>query len=187
MNTILETEITIGDVVELSPNKMSTLDDFDLEKCTVLEIDKAGQRIKVAFNNHNTRDEDFFSNSSIVNWYTLKHVINIERDYKVVDITDNQDTTNNQPVTFLAMARVHKTIKQSARGYEITKVINANDTETFIFVGVPYADLKQYLGNIKRISFSKFKADEVSINGSIAKAWLFKDKILDVEDIFVLQ
>jgi len=166
---ILETEILIGDVVELSPDKMSTLDDLDLEKCTVLEVDKAEKRIKVVFNNNNLQSESFFGKSSTVSWFSTRHVIDIERDYQIIKITDNQDTLSNQPVTILTMAKVIKAVQQSDKGYTLVGFVNKNDTDLFIFKGIAYNDLIGYLGETKRISFARFGCENVVINGQNAK------------------
>jgi hypothetical protein len=182
---LLETEILVGDIVELSPSKMSTLDDLDLEKCTVLEVDKPGKRIKVVFNNDNAENETFFAQQSTVKWFSMEHVIDIERDYKILKVTDNQDTVSNQFATVLTMAKLVKKARHTAEGYSLTSTVNEWDTELFIFVGIRYDDLAEYEGQTKRISFSNFKPEEVNMNGLIEKAWYANNRITGPEDVFV--
>lgn len=186
IDMLLETEIFIGDIVELSPSKLSTLDDLDLEKCTVLEIDVVNKHIKVVFNNDNNKNETFFDVQSTVDWFSMVHVIDIERDYTIVSLTDNQDTVTNQPVTIMNMAKLVKKVSHNQSGYTISSSANEKNIEAFIFVGIKYDDLIAYKGKTKRISFSKFRGEDVMINGITVKAWYANNKIVDVEDIFVL-
>jgi hypothetical protein len=179
-------KILIGDIVELSPTKLSTLDDLDLEKCTVLEVDEVKNYIKVVFNNNNQDNERFFDNESTVDWFAIHHVIDVERDYKIVKMTDTQDTVTNQPVTIVTMAKVIKQLSHTDKGYLFTGVVNELDMDTFIFVGIPYNDLAEYTGTTKRISLSKFKTDDAVIDGTTVKAYYATPKISVVDDIFIL-
>jgi hypothetical protein len=181
---LLQTELFIGDVIELSPTKMSTLDDFDLEKCTVLEVDKYSKRIKVIFNNNNSDNETFFDSHSKIDWFHTEHVIDVERDYKILKITDNEDTVSHQPVSIATMAKVSKKFTRIINGYTISGVVNEWDNETFIFIGLPYKELIKHRGEIRRISFSKFRPEEANINGIMVKAWYGNNSIVEVEDIF---
>lgn len=186
---LLETEILIGDIVELSPTKLSTLDDIDLEKCTVLQIDKIGNRVKVVFNNDITTNETFFDNESKTDWFSIAHVIAIERDYKVMELSDNQDTVTGQEVCIITMAKLKKNIKQTDRGYTITAVVNENDTDKLFLAGFSAHELDSIEGTINRISFSQYKLRDagLGLNNIPIKGWEPKIYINSPDDIFSMQ
>jgi len=46
--------------------------------------------------------------------------------------------------------------------------------------------LAGYMGKIKRVAFSKYRAEDVVINGGAAvRAWHANNKIVDIDDVFV--
>jgi hypothetical protein len=183
---LLETEILIGDVVELSPTKMSTLDDFDLEKCTVLELDETDNRIKVVFNNDADVNETFFNNESTIDWFSTEHVIDIERDYKVIEITDNQDTITGQEVCVISMAKVIKQVVPTEDGCAIAAVADEQSIDKFIFIGFTAAELSVLDGTVNRISFAQYKIRDAEIDYVPIRGWQPKNIIEEPDDIFIM-
>jgi hypothetical protein len=183
---IIETEIRVGDIVGLSPNKMSTLDDLDLEVGTVLEIDEEESQYKVVFNNDPSINEAFFDNDSVVDWFSRKHVINVERDYKVIDIADSQDTITGQEVCIITMARLKKQVEQTDEGYHITASADEFDTDKFIFAGFTANELSELQDTYSRISFAQYKLMDACIDAVSVKSYKPKILISEPGDIFVM-
>jgi len=177
-------KIMVGDVIELAPHKRATIDDFDLEKCTVLELNEDTAHIKVVFNKNNVVHEKLFANDSIIDWFSVEHVIDVERDYKILNITDNIDMHSGQPVTIAVMAKVIKQISHSSKGYTLIGAPDKADTDTFIFIGLNYRELMDYKGTTNRISLSNFRVEDAVINNTNKHVFYSKTKIVDVEDIF---
>ncbi|MEO6522574.1 MAG: hypothetical protein ABIN91_12900 [Mucilaginibacter sp.] len=183
---IIETEIRIGDIVELSPTKMSTLDDLDLEVGTVLEINEQEHCYKIVFNNDTYINERFFDNNSTSDWFSLQHIINVERDYKVINITDNQDTITGQEVCIITMAKVKKQVELTEQGYTITAVVDEFDTDKFIFAGFTANELSELQDTYSRVSFAQYKLRDAEIDYVPIKGWQSKTPINEPGDIFTL-
>ena len=181
---MLDTKILIGDVVELSPAKYSTIDDFDLEKCTVLKMDDENKRIMVVFNKDNEYVETFFDNNSTVDWFSERHVTDIERDYKVTEVIDTQDTKTNQQATLIKMARMNKEVQRTIDGVTILGNFDENDIEYFLFVGFKQETLSDYIGTVNRISFANYRARNVVIEGEEVRVWQPRYNMTDTMNIF---
>ena len=186
MQTLLGTDIAIGDIVQLSPSQMSTIDDLDLEKCTVIELDEEHKRIKVVFNNNTLTNELFFGKHSIIDWFSIDHVIDIERDYKVIEITDNQDTITGQDVCFITMAKMVKKFNQTSQGHTITAIADPLGIDRFILVGFISKSFKGLQNSVNRISFSQYKARYIDTEFAHLKIWQPKNIIEEPEDMFTM-
>lgn len=185
-HALIETEILVGDVVELRPTRMSTIDDLDLEKCTVLEVDKLNGRIKVVFNKDNSTNEIFFSTDSTVDWFSTEHVIDIERDHKVLDLTDTQDTITRQEACLITMARVIKQAIKTSQGYNIVPIPDDSMKEIFILIGFAAHELEELTGTTNRVSFAQFKPRYTEIDHVPTKVWQPKKPINEPYDIFTI-
>jgi hypothetical protein len=183
---VAETEIHIGDIVELSPSKTSTLDDLDLEMGTVLEIDKLKNRYKVAFNNDTLVNERFFDNNSTIDWFSHQHIINVERDYKVIEITDNQDTITGQDVCIITMVKLKKKVAQTEDGYIISAFSDEFDIDKFIFAGFTANEMSELQDTYGRISFAQYKLRDAGIDDVAFRVYQAIHPIVDPEDVFVM-
>jgi hypothetical protein len=183
---LLETEILIGDIADLSPTQLATINDLDLEKCTVLELDKTNSIIKVVFNNDTRKNETFFDNESTIDWLYTEHIIAIERDYKVIEITDNQDTVTGQDVCIITMARIVKQVRQSNEGYQMIATADQLNTDKFVFIGFTAGQMQSLQGTTNRISFAHYKLFSMETDGMPVKYWKPKKSIEDPEDIFTM-
>jgi len=181
---IIETEICIGDIVDLSPTKMSTLDDLDLEMATVLEIDSEENKYRVVFNNDTDINERFFDNDSTIDWFSRQHIINVERDYKVTDISDNQDTITGQEVCIITMAKLKKRIDKTEKGYYVTAAVDEFDTDKFIFAGFTANELSELQDTYNRLNFAQYKLRDAEIDSVPIKGWQPKIPINEPGDIF---
>jgi hypothetical protein len=179
------TKVLVGDVVELAPHKRANADDIDLERVTVLEINDNTDQIKVVFNNNDRINEKSFDKNDKVDWFSLIHVTDIQRDYKIIKLTDNVDEHSRQTVSIITAAKIIKQVSDSEKGYKITGVPSKSDFDTFVFVGVNYNDINEYKGTINRIAFSNFRIEEATIDGRITKAYFCTAKITELENIFV--
>jgi len=184
---LLETEILVGDVIQLSPTLMSTLDDLDLEKCTVLQTDTKDSRVKVVFNNDNTENETTFDRDSTIDWFSTAHVIAIERDYKVLELTDNQDTVTGQEVCIITMAKIKKTVNQTGNGYKITAKVDEQDTDNFFLAGFAAHELEELKETTNRIGFSQYKLRDAGLDDTPIKGWQPKIYINSPDDIFTMR
>ena len=178
-------KVLVGDVVELAPHKRANADDIDLERVTVLEINEETDQIKVVFNNNDRRNERSFNKSNKVDWFSLIHVTDIQRDYKMIKLTDNVDDYSQQSVAIITMAKVIKQVAHTEKGYTITGVPSKTDFDTFIFVGVNYNDMAEYKGTTSRITLSDFRVGDATIDGEIIKAYFATAKITELENTFV--
>jgi hypothetical protein len=183
-----EMKILVGDVVKISPRKMATIDDLDLENCTVLELKESSQNsfVKVILNNNDKEDPRFFNNSTLVDWFAIDYVVNVERDYTIINIADHYDTVSHQPVSVVTMIPVIKKVKQTYNGHNLINIDKEQNaaTETFAFLGVGSGDMEEYLHTVNRINFSNFKSVEVDMDGTKKRVWYAKPNLFANGTIF---
>ena len=183
---MIETKILVGDVVELAPNKRANIDNIDLEKCTVIDIDEASNSIQVIFNNYNQESEQFFDKESMVNWFPIKHVVDVERDYKVLKIADAQDSFTGQEVSILTMAKVVKQVEQTDRGFVVKCIADYNNIDRFVYLGLPANEITALTGTINRFSFARYKLRDAVVDSKLVKSWQSKRYVEDAEDMFTM-
>lgn len=183
-----EFNIMVGDIVDLAPQKMAFAGDMDLEKAMVLEVDHFWDTLKVVFYRDDQEEDSkrFDFDNVVVANLSADRVRDIDRDYKILEIIDTIDTATNQSVSILRVAHVTKQPLETADGYIYTEAIYEEYVETFVFMGLPADELSEYIGNVKRFSFSKFKIANSVIDGMSTPAYYATSKIFEVEDIFTM-
>jgi hypothetical protein len=183
---MIETKILIGDIVELSPNKRANIDDIDLERCTVIDIDETGNRIKVIVNTYNEESEQFFNKESVIEWFPIQHVVDVERDYKVLQIADAQDSFTGQEVSILTMAKVIKQVEQTDKGYILKGTADYDNTDQFVYLGLPATEIEDLTGTTNRVSFAQYKLRDAVVDSQQVKSWQSKIYAEDAEDMFTM-
>jgi len=132
-------EIYTGDYVLIDENFMDE-DGFEYELSgTVIDLNQIKKEVKVAFYLRVTDDDTFMEvggddddDLEYARWFPINKIYQVEREYKVMDITDNFDNVNNKPITIAKLSKIIKSYQRVAGGYRLSRLFSYSNFDVFI-------------------------------------------------------
>ncbi|MBS1521739.1 MAG: hypothetical protein JST50_12130 [Bacteroidetes bacterium] len=174
-------EICIGDYV-LIDEIYEDEDGFEFQPCgTVIDVDKDKKQFKITSYEPAVDDETFIEvydeeDFEDDKWYPFDKLDQIEREYKVMDITDNVDNITNEPLTVAKLSRIIKSYQRVEDGYRLSKYFSYSTFDIFILTKDSNAYKRIFYNPVenKIINFANFELGFSFANGLKQKTYYDK-------------
>ncbi|MDB4925373.1 hypothetical protein [Mucilaginibacter sp.] len=176
-------EIYVGDYVWIDEEYFDEDGDGYLLTGTVIDIDQSKKELKVSLNMLPTDDISFMALSDYGEddfedgrWFPFNKMKQVERQYKVLDITDSYDDVNNKPVTIAKMSKIIKSYLRVAGGYRLFSHYSHSSYDVFILTKNSNAYTSTVYNTVEKkiINFENFELGFSVIDGVKQKTYYDK-------------
>ena len=156
----------VGDYIKLSGQR-------SFIEGTVVSKNSEDGTFKVVFSFYKTDMSGFLTDGGEFDWYSQSDVLDIQREFKILDISEHIDSVTGHMKTWFDMSKINNHYSQAVNGYYCHfSDYNPTECDTFVFKGfAKHIELVRNPEENKRIWLSDYTVNNLSVNGVLRRGY----------------